>query len=271
MKRDRTFEPTTRLPRLATSVDRDNMDGFLLQFELMNLKPLLEQEQVTLKALPLLSAAELKDLKIPLGPRAIILKEAGPYVARLAARGPDEEASRSNLSDYSLCVSFLVNIEELSLAEIYRVAGPSLHLAVILLHNFTINIRLEILGTGANGTVWRAQAVRSGGLVALKVVPIRDAAHEEKLRNEAALHSRLRDTRHLVRLHECFVHLEPALKQRSYCFSTEYCDKGDLNTLIKVPPVGWGEKVDSSSSLSLSSLMCVIRNGVRYLFRLGRV
>jgi hypothetical protein len=59
----------------------------------------------------------------------------------------------------------------------------------------------DFLGRGAHGEVWRGRVRRTGAAVALKRIPIADAAQRAAALNEAAVLSAL-DHPHLVRLHE---------------------------------------------------------------------
>ena len=59
----------------------------------------------------------------------------------------------------------------------------------------------ELLGHGSSGEVWRGQAISGGAPVALKRLPVGDAAQVQAARSEAALLSTL-DHPHLIRLHE---------------------------------------------------------------------
>jgi hypothetical protein len=59
----------------------------------------------------------------------------------------------------------------------------------------------ELLGYGGSGEVWRGHATATGAPVALKRLPVDDAAHLQAARAEAALLSAL-DHPHLVRMHE---------------------------------------------------------------------
>jgi eukaryotic-like serine/threonine-protein kinase len=59
----------------------------------------------------------------------------------------------------------------------------------------------ELLGFGGSGEVWRGHATSTGASVALKRLPVGDAAQVQAARGEAALLSTL-DHPHLIRLHE---------------------------------------------------------------------
>lgn len=59
----------------------------------------------------------------------------------------------------------------------------------------------ELLGYGGSGEVWRGHATGTGAPVALKRLPVIDAAQVQAARGEAALLSTL-DHPHLIRLHE---------------------------------------------------------------------
>ena len=59
----------------------------------------------------------------------------------------------------------------------------------------------ELLGYGGSGEVWRGHATSTGAPVALKRLPVGDAAQVPAARSEAALLSTL-DHPHLIRLHE---------------------------------------------------------------------
>lgn len=59
----------------------------------------------------------------------------------------------------------------------------------------------ELLGYGGSGEVWRGHATSTGAPVALKRLPVGDAAQVQAARAEAALLSTL-DHPHLIRLHE---------------------------------------------------------------------
>ncbi|HEY3715024.1 MAG TPA: serine/threonine-protein kinase [Jatrophihabitantaceae bacterium] len=59
----------------------------------------------------------------------------------------------------------------------------------------------ELLGYGGSGEVWRGHATATGAPVALKRLPVGDAAQVQAARAEAALLSTL-DHPHLIRLHE---------------------------------------------------------------------
>lgn len=221
------------------------MDAFLTHFDLMHCKKLLEEEQVTLEALALLSEDDLKALKIPMGSRRIILDKVPAYLASLKSTAPAAHPTSrfAMFGSYPFCHCFGLPLVarpsirfQKRLASCCHVFAWLILLAVVAGPLLLDSRREKELGGGAFGVVWRARNKANGEVIALKRVRVQSSKHEEKLRREVDAYSRLHDFTHVVRLLEWFDYEDSANQEKYFYFALEFCDLGDMNTLITNPP-----------------------------------
>ena len=75
----------------------------------------------------------------------------------------------------------------------------------------------------------------NGRRVALKEVAVVEASDVIRFQKEAELHDKIKHQHVIVELD--YFHLP---ERQVFCFVTELCDRGDLNTLITTPPT-WSD------------------------------
>ncbi|XP_057762905.1 mitogen-activated protein kinase kinase 9 [Arachis stenosperma] len=114
--------------------------------------------------------------------------------------------------------------------------------------------KLEVLGHGNGGTVYKVRHKRTSAIYALKVVQSSsDATTRRRIRTETEIHSRAADSPYVVRYHGSF---ESPLSG-DVAILMEYMDSGTLETLLK-----------TRGTFDEASLVKVARdvlNGLNYL------
>ncbi|MED6139312.1 Mitogen-activated protein kinase kinase 9 [Stylosanthes scabra] len=114
--------------------------------------------------------------------------------------------------------------------------------------------KLEVLGHGNGGTVYKVRDKRTSSIYALKVVQSSsDATTRRRIKTETEIHSRAADSPYVVRYHGSF---ESPLSG-DVAILMEYMDSGTLETLLKTK--------GTFDEASLAKVARDVLNGLNYL------